>query len=182
MTKEELLKKYDTKGCEALLIIGEVKEGDQTYHNAIVLNKTLSGMFFEDGIAFKGEPVFPDEVVVYSINPNLPVVDTINVFSYSGIMEAYQKSGYTLIPLEETEQTISLEDCSYSDLAQEIELHRDAHFLVSSLSFDAKRDLFTAICENAKEGFIYWGMSVPKEVAMVCSEIVNHYVTNVEEA
>ena len=183
MTKEELLKKYDTKGCEALLIIGEVKEGDQNYYTALVFNKTLNGMFFEDGIALKGEPTFPDEVEVYSINPNLPVVNTIHLFSYSEIMEAYRQNGYTPIPLEETEETLSLENCSYSDLAQEIEFHRDAHFLVSSLSFDTKRDLFTAICENVKgKEFLYWGMGVPKEVAMVCSEIAYHYIENVEEA
>ena len=181
MTKEELLKKYDTKGCESLLIIYKVEQG--SYFQAIVLNKRLGEVYFRDGVPFQGEPSFPDEVTVLGINPNTAIVDTTDKYTYDEIIEAYKRIGHTLVPLGEADKTPLLEGCSYYELAQEIELHRDFNTLVASLSFDGMRDLFTAICDNVnKQQFLYWGMGVPKEVAMVCSEIVDHYVKYVEEA
>ena len=189
MTREKLFDMDETKKCEALLVIDEIDEEEQENgkkYAAIVLYKTLDGVFFEDGVMYKGEPVFSDKITVYSINLYTPIVDTRNISNYDEILQAYRKGGHIPIRLKEidniNEQRISLEDCSYDELAQEIELHRDVDSLISSLSFDTNRNLFTAICENVKGGFLYWGMGVPKEVAMVCSEIANHYIENVEEA
>ena len=185
MTREKLFDLDETKKCEALLIIEEVDKGKYV---AIVIYKRLDGVFFEDGVPYKGEPVFSNNIAVYTINSTLSIVDTTSVFGYDKILQAYRENGHSPILLkginDTNEEIISLEDCSYCELAQEIEFHRDASVLANTLSFDTERDLFTAICNDSanRQQFLYFGMEVPKEVAMVCAEIAQHYIENVEEA
>ena len=111
MTRKELFDMDKTKKCEALLIIGEVDKGKYV---AIVIYKRLDEVFFEDGVPYKGEPVFPNNIAVYTINSTLSIVDTTSIFGYDKILQVYRENGHSPILLkgidDTNEEIISLEE------------------------------------------------------------------------